>query len=51
MFRQVTDVTWDPQGNTYISDGYINSRVAKVEQGLATGSNLWGDTSAGPGLG
>ncbi len=30
-FRQVTDVAWDPQGNTYISDGYINSRVAKVD--------------------
>src|SRR5581483_11575789 len=29
-FRQVTDITWDPQGNGYISDGYINSRVAKV---------------------
>ena len=32
MFRQVTDVTWDPAGNTYISDGYINSRVAKVDK-------------------
>src|SRR5437660_9436796 len=32
MFRQVTDVTWDPEGNTYISDGYINSRVAKVDK-------------------
>src|SRR5258707_424172 len=31
-FRQVTDVAWDPQGNTYISDGYLNSRVAKVEK-------------------
>src|SRR5262249_45271833 len=26
-FRQPTDVTWDPQGNIYISDGYVNSRV------------------------
>ncbi len=32
MFRQVTDVTWDAAGNTYISDGYINSRVAKVDK-------------------
>jgi DNA-binding beta-propeller fold protein YncE len=32
QFRQVTDVTWDPAGNTYISDGYINSRVAKVDK-------------------
>jgi hypothetical protein len=31
-FRQVTDVTWDPAGNAYISDGYINSRVAKVDR-------------------
>jgi len=32
MFRQVTDVAWDPAGNSYISDGYINSRVAKVDK-------------------
>ena len=32
MFRQVTDMTWDPAGNTYISDGYVNSRVAKVDK-------------------
>src|SRR6202030_3353232 len=32
MFRQVTDVTWDPAGNAFISDGYINSRVAKVDK-------------------
>jgi streptogramin lyase len=29
-FRQVTDMAWDSKGNTYIADGYINSRVAKV---------------------
>ena len=29
-FRQVTDMAWDSKGNTYISDGYINSRVAKI---------------------
>ena len=32
QFRQVTDVAWDPAGNTFISDGYINSRVAKVDK-------------------
>jgi DNA-binding beta-propeller fold protein YncE len=32
QFRQPTDVTWDPQGNIYISDGYINSRVAKYDR-------------------
>src|SRR5262249_11224136 len=28
-FRQPTDVTWGPDGTIYISDGYVNSRVAK----------------------
>ncbi len=32
MFRQVTDVAWDATGNAYISDGYINSRIAKVDK-------------------
>jgi len=32
MFRQVTDIAWDTDGNGYISDGYINSRVAKVSK-------------------
>ncbi|HWZ72664.1 MAG TPA: peptidyl-alpha-hydroxyglycine alpha-amidating lyase family protein [Casimicrobiaceae bacterium] len=31
-FRQVTDVAFDGAGNTYISDGYINSRIAKVDK-------------------
>src|SRR5207245_3243053 len=31
-FRQVTDVAFDAAGNAYISDGYINSRVAKVDR-------------------
>jgi hypothetical protein len=32
LFRQVTDMTWDSAGNTYISDGYINSRIAKADK-------------------
>jgi len=32
MFRQVTDVAWDSAGNSYISDGYVNSRIAKVDK-------------------
>ena len=32
MFRQVTDVTWDKDGNSFISDGYINSRIAKYNK-------------------
>jgi DNA-binding beta-propeller fold protein YncE len=32
MFRQVTDVAWNAEGDTFISDGYINSRVGKVDK-------------------
>ena len=32
LFRQPTDVTWDTEGNIFISDGYINSRVAKFNK-------------------
>ena len=47
-FRQVTDIAWDTSGNGYISDGYINSRVAKVG---ADGSWLgsFGTPGNGPG--
>ena len=31
-FRGVTDTAWDAAGNTFISDGYYNSRVAKVDK-------------------
>jgi len=27
-----TDVTWDPDDNIYVSDGYINSRIAKYDK-------------------
>jgi hypothetical protein len=48
QFRQPTDVTWDPQGNIFISDGYINSRVAKYDK---TGHwvKQWGDRGTKPG--
>ena len=48
LFRQVTDVAWDAAGNAYISDGYINSRVAKVDK---DGNWLmsWGEPGDGPG--
>ena len=32
MFNEPTDVAWDAAGNIYISDGYINSRVAKYDK-------------------
>ncbi len=47
-FRQVTDVTWDPAGNIYISDGYINSRVAKADKN-GNWLKSWGDRGEKPG--
>src|SRR5881227_928 len=47
-FRQVTDVTWDPAGNVYISDGYINSRVAKADKD-GKWLKSWGEPGKGPG--
>jgi hypothetical protein len=31
-FRQPTDVTWDAAGDIFISDGYVNARVAKYNK-------------------
>ncbi|HLX43630.1 MAG TPA: peptidyl-alpha-hydroxyglycine alpha-amidating lyase family protein [Bryobacteraceae bacterium] len=42
QFRQPTDVTWDTQGNIFISDGYINSRVAKFDKN-GRWVKQWGD--------
>jgi hypothetical protein len=48
LFRQVTDMAWDSEDNVYISDGYINSRVAKFDrEGNWVGS--WGEFGSGPG--
>ena len=47
-FNQPTDVAWDAQGNSYFTDGYINSRVAKASnrgEWLAS----WGSFGDGPG--
>jgi len=47
-FRQVTDVTWDPAGNIFISDGYINSRVAKADKN-GNWLKSWGERGEKPG--
>jgi streptogramin lyase len=47
-FRQVTDVAWDKAGNTFISDGYINSRVAKVDKD-GNWLKSWGEPGKEPG--
>jgi hypothetical protein len=31
-FGRPTDVTWDPQGNIFVADGYVNSRVVKYDK-------------------
>jgi hypothetical protein len=48
MFRQVTDVAWDAAGNAYISDGYVNSRIAKVDKD-GTWLKSWGEPGDKPG--
>src|SRR6202000_950018 len=48
QFRQVTDMAWDQQGNTYISDGYINSRVAKADK-EGNWLKSWGEPGSKPG--
>jgi hypothetical protein len=47
LFRQVTDMAWDAAGNTYISDGYINSRVAKVDKN-GNWIKSWGEPGSRP---
>jgi hypothetical protein len=48
MFRQVTDMAWDAAGNTYISDGYVNSRIAKVDK-EGNWLKSWGEPGSEPG--
>lgn len=48
LFRQPTDVAWDSSGNIYISDGYINSRVAKFDKN-GDWVKSWGTKGTAPG--
>ena len=48
MFRQVTDVAWDSAGNTFISDGYVNSRIAKADK-EGNWLKSWGEPGDQPG--
>jgi streptogramin lyase len=47
VFNQPTDVAWDSKGNSYFTDGYVNSRVAKAN---ARGEWIasWGSLGTGP---
>jgi DNA-binding beta-propeller fold protein YncE len=48
LFRQPTDVAWDSDGNIYITDGYVNSRVAKYDKN-GDWVKSWGDKGSAPG--
>ncbi|HEY7209800.1 MAG TPA: peptidyl-alpha-hydroxyglycine alpha-amidating lyase family protein [Bryobacteraceae bacterium] len=48
QFRQPTDVTWNPAGDIFISDGYVNSRVAKYDKN-GEWVKQWGESGNAPG--
>src|SRR4051794_27421977 len=48
QFRQPTDVTWDREGSIFISDGYVNSRVAKYDKN-GDWVKQWGQPGSGQG--
>ncbi len=48
LFNRPTDIVWDAAGNGYISDGYNNSRVAKVDKD-GNWVKSWGKRGAAPG--
>jgi len=48
MFNQPTDVAWDSNGNIYISDGYVNSRIAKYDNS-GMWVKTWGQRGYAPG--
>ena len=47
-FNQPTDIAWDAAGNIYISDGYQNSRVAKIDKN-GDWVKSWGSRGTEPG--
>jgi len=47
-FREPTDIAFDSAGNIYISDGYVNSRVAKYDFN-GDWVKSWGEPGTGPG--
>ncbi|MFZ0262266.1 MAG: 6-bladed beta-propeller, partial [Pseudolabrys sp.] len=47
-FRQVTDVAFGPEGDIFISDWYINSRIAKADRD-GNWIKSWGNRGTNPG--
>ncbi len=48
MFNQPTDIAWNAAGDMFVSDGYVNSRVAKYDRNGAWVKS-WGEPGQGPG--
>lgn len=48
LFNRPTDIAWDAAGNGYISDGYNNSRVGKIDKD-GNWLKSWGKRGADPG--
>jgi hypothetical protein len=46
LFRSPTDIAWDSDDNIYISDGYVNSRVAKFDK-RGNWIKSWGSRGTG----
>jgi len=47
-FAEPTDVAWDRDGNIYVSDGYVHSRIAKFDPN-GNWIGTWGKRGQGPG--
>jgi hypothetical protein len=48
QFGRPTDVAWDPQGNIFISDGYVNSRAVKYDKNGRFIAQYAGERGEGP---
>jgi DNA-binding beta-propeller fold protein YncE len=47
-FNRETDIAWDSAGNSFVSDGYGNSRVVKFDK-RGKFLKAWGSRGTGPG--
>jgi DNA-binding beta-propeller fold protein YncE len=48
LFNRPTDVAWDPAGNSFVADGYGNSRVVKFDKD-GNWVKEWGKRGTAPG--